>query len=107
MALSDVDLTVNLYLEGDKFFDLLKAAVRDWQGGWGHERARAAYALELYQRSLVILRDHLEEVRSRAEEGFFTAQDQRMLDRTQEKLDYWEKKLAELTEQKAAAAIRN
>ncbi len=103
MALSNVDLTVNLYLEGDKFFDLLKAAVRDWQTGWGHEQARAAYALELYQRSLEILRDHLETVRSRAEKGFFTDQDQRMLDRTQEKLDYWEKKLLELTEDKAAA----
>ncbi len=53
MALSDVDLTVNLYTEGDKFFDLLKAAVRDWQGGWGHERERAAYALELYQRGFL------------------------------------------------------
>jgi len=101
MALSDVDLTVNLYSEGDKFFDLLKAAVRDWQGGWGHERARAAYALELYQRSLTTLRAHLEEVRSKAEEGFFTDQDQRILNRTQEKLDYWEKKLAEITKQKA------
>lgn len=104
MALSDVDLTVNLYLEGDKFFDLLKAAVRDWQGGWGHERERAAYALELYQRSLTILRDHLAAVRSRAEGGFFTAQDQRILDRTQEKLNYWEKKLAEISQQKSAAA---
>jgi hypothetical protein len=103
MALSDVDLTVNLYLEGDKFFDLLKAAVRDWQGGWGHERERAAYALELYQRSLTTLRDHLEEVRVRAEGGFFTAQDQRILDRTQEKLDYWEKKLVEITKQKKTA----
>lgn len=35
MALSDVDLTVNLYTEGDKFFDLLKAAIRDWQGDGG------------------------------------------------------------------------
>ncbi|NLW07904.1 MAG: hypothetical protein GX039_08045 [Clostridia bacterium] len=103
MALSDVDLTVNLYLEGDKFFDLLKAAIRDWQGGWGHERERAAYALELYQRSLTILRDHLEKVRTRAEGGFFTAEDQRILDRTQEKLAYWEKKLAEITNPKTAA----
>ncbi|MBC7324383.1 MAG: hypothetical protein H5T99_03600 [Moorella sp. (in: Bacteria)] len=96
MALSDVELTVNLYMEGDKFFDLLKAAVRDWQGGWGHERERAAYALELYQRSLAVLRDHLEEARSRAEGGFFTDQDQRILTRTEEKLAYWEKKLEEI-----------
>ncbi len=96
MALSDVDLTVNLYTEGDKFFDLLKAAVRDWQGGWGHERERAAYALELYQRSLTAMRTHLEEARARAEGGFFTEQDQRFLNRTEERLAYWEKKLAEI-----------
>lgn len=96
MALSDVELTVNLYAEGDKFFDLLKAAVRDWQEGWGHERERAAYALELYQRSLEAMRAHLEEARSRAEGGFFTDQDQRFLNRTEEKLAYWEKKLAEI-----------
>ncbi|QGP90741.1 hypothetical protein MGLY_00510 [Neomoorella glycerini] len=96
MALSDVELTVNLYTEGDKFFDLLKAAVRDWQGGWGHERERAAYALELYQRSLQTMRAHLEEARAKAEGGFFTDQDQRILNRTEEKLAYWEKKLAEI-----------
>lgn len=99
MALSDVDLTVNLYHEGDKLFDLLKAAVRDWQEGWGHERARAAYALELYQRSLDIMRAHLEEVTARAEGGFFTDQDQRFLNRTQERLEYWENKLLEITKE--------
>lgn len=99
MALSDVDLTVNLYTEGDKFFDLLKAAIRDWQGGWGHERERAGYALELYRRSLETLRSHLEEARVRAEGGFFTEQDQRILNQTEEKLAYWEKKLAEIRKQ--------
>ncbi|MEW8957912.1 hypothetical protein MHOCP_16150 [Moorella humiferrea] len=96
MALSDVELTVNLYTEGDKFFDLLKAAVRDWQGGWGHERERAAYAMELYERSLKLMRAHLEEAKVKAEGGYFTEQDRRILNRTEEKLAYWEKKLEEI-----------
>ncbi|WP_258359925.1 hypothetical protein [Moorella sulfitireducens (nom. illeg.)] len=96
MALSDVELVVNLYAEGDKFFDLLKAAVRDWQGGWGHERERAAFALELYQRGLETMRAHLQEAREKAEGGFFTDQDQRILKRTEDRLAYWEKKLEEI-----------
>lgn len=99
MALSDVELTVNLYAEGEKFFDLLKAAIRDWQSSpWGHERERAGYALELYRRGLDALRAHLEEARTRAEVGYFTAEDERLLSRAEGRLLYWEKKLAELTE---------
>lgn len=97
MALSDLELTVNLYTEGEQFFDLLKAAIRDWRNSpWGHERQRAGYAIELYRRGLNILRSHLEETRAKAEEGYFTEEDKRMLSQAEGRLAYWEKKLAEL-----------
>ncbi|MGB9661196.1 MAG: hypothetical protein ACPL5F_04155 [Moorellaceae bacterium] len=98
MGLSDLELTVNLYTEGEKFFDLLKAAIRDWQHSpWGHERERAGYALELYRRGLDILRAHLEEARAKAEVGYFTGEDNRLLSQAEGRMLYWEKKLAELT----------
>lgn len=98
MGLSDLELTVNLYTEGEKFFDLLKAAIRDWQNSqWGHERERANYALELYRRGLDTLRAHLEEARTKAEGGYFTGEDKKILSHAEGRLLYWEKKLAELT----------
>jgi hypothetical protein len=97
MALSDSELIINLYTEGEQFFDLLKAAIRDWQNSpWEHERRRAGYATELYQRGLNILRAHLEETRARAEGGYFTEVDSKMLSKAEDRLAYWEKKLAEL-----------
>lgn len=97
MALSDAELKINLYSEGDKFFDLLKAAIRDWQkSNWGHERERAGYAQDLYERGLETLREHVAATKSRAESGFFTEQDKKIIARAEEQIAYWEKKLAEL-----------
>ncbi|MDK2820138.1 MAG: hypothetical protein PWP31_103 [Clostridia bacterium] len=96
MALSDVDLKIDLHSECDKFFDLLKAAIRDWRNGWRHEQERANYALQLYQRSLEIMKVQLEEARKRAEGGFFTDMDQKILNHKAAKLEYWENKLQEL-----------
>lgn len=97
MTLTNMELTVNLFTEGEKLLDLLKAAIRDWQDGWGHEQERAAYAMELYNRALVVMREQLEKAELRVEEGFYTEQDQRILNRARERLNYWEKKLEEIT----------
>jgi len=96
MAFGDMEVAVNLFSEGDKFFDLLKAAIRDWQKGWAHERERAAYALDLYQRGLDTMKQHIEKVKAKVESGFFTAEDQRILSRLEERVAYWEKKLREV-----------
>lgn len=98
MALSDAELAINLYTEGEKFFDLLKAVIRNWQkSNWGHERERALYARELYERSLAGMREHVAAAKDKAENGYFTELDQRILARTEEQIAYWEKKLDELT----------
>lgn len=93
-----MDLTINLRQEGESLFDLLKAAIRQWQTSpWPHERERAAYALSLYQRSLAAYASYLEEARSKAESGYNTEVDRRLVREMEEKLAYWQKKLQELS----------
>jgi len=98
MSGKDLMLKVHLFAEGDRFFDMLKAVVRDWQNApWPHERERAAYAMELYQRGLSLYRQYLEEARVKAEQGFNTLLDQKLVGDMEQKLSYWEKKLSEIT----------
>lgn len=97
MVLSRTDLTVNLLSEGEQWFDLLKASIRQWQKApWEHERARAGYALELYRRSLELYRNYLDELRGRTEGGYFTDQDRRLLQDMETMVAHWEKKLDEV-----------
>lgn len=97
MVKADLDLVIDLHAEGDPFFDMLKAVIREWQKApWPHERERAAYARGMYLRGMEVYRGRLQEAKERAEQGFNTLMDQKLVREMEQKLAYWEKKLAEL-----------
>ena len=105
MSLSDTALTVNLLTEGERWFDLLKASIREWQGArWEHERERAYYALDLYRRSLDLYKTFLSQLHERAESGYNTELDRRLVNEMEIKLKHWEKKLDEILSGQMAAA---
>ncbi len=94
----ELDVIINLRRDGDQLLDLLKAVIREWQGApWPHERERAVYALNLYQQCLNQYRSALEQARSQVEQGYNTLGDQKLITDLEQKIAYWEKKLAELT----------
>ncbi|HKM39547.1 MAG TPA: hypothetical protein VJ036_04695 [bacterium] len=104
MSLSSLDIYINLYRDGDKLFDLLKAAVRDWHHSpWPHEQERGLYARELFIHSLKVYKKYLDQAHQRAQSGFFTPADRKILTQMEQQYAYWENKLQELTgEQKPA-----
>lgn len=98
VALSDLDVVVNLYRDGDKFFDLLKAVIREWrESPWPHEQERAGYAEELYTQSLRIYQEYLNDAHEQVSSGFSTPADRKILRRMEERYAYWDNKLKELT----------
>ncbi|MBC7341583.1 MAG: hypothetical protein H5U02_03910 [Clostridia bacterium] len=95
----DGTVTINLFTEGDEFFDLLKAAIREWrEAPWTHEQDRAKFALDLYNRGLSAYREYLTKAELRAEEGYNLERDRRWLENMRSKLGYWEKKLREVSQ---------
>ena len=93
-----MQVTVNLLNEGKDFFDLLKATVREWQfSTWEHERKRAKFAIDLYERSLTVYRGYLDEVKTKVEQGYNTDLDRKLVADLEATLVYWEKKLTEMT----------
>jgi len=98
VSLSDLDVCINLYRDGDKIFDLLKAVIREWLNSpWPHEKERAVYAKELFTRSLKLYGQYLDQAHQRARSGFFTPADRKILKQLEERHAYWENKLQELT----------
>ncbi len=74
VALSDLDVCINLYRDGEKLFDLLKAVIREWlESPWPHEQERADYAQELFNESLKIYQQYLNDAHEQARSGFFYA----------------------------------
>lgn len=97
MTRAEMEMQINLLENGDQFFDLLKAVMREWQGSpWPHERARADFARQLFIKGLDIQKEGLEKAKVRTEKGFNTLLDQRMVRELEQKMSYWEKKLDEL-----------
>lgn len=98
MALADLDVKVNLYRDGEKFFDLLKAVLREWQKSpWPHEKERAEFAKSLFAEGLAVYRNYLSNAQEKVASGFATPADQRLLGRMEERLNYWQNKFQELT----------
>jgi len=101
VALSDLDVCINLYRDGEKLFDLLKAVIREWlESPWPHEQERADYAQELFNESLKIYQQYLNDAHEQARSGFFTPADRKILKQMEERYDYWENKLKELIGEK-------
>jgi len=97
IARAEMEIQINLLENGDQFFDMLKAVVREWQGSpWTHERARADFARQLFIRGLEIHKDGLEKAKERSERGYNTLLDQQMVRELEQKKSHWEKKLNEL-----------
>ena len=104
VALADLDVNVNLYRDGERFFDLLKAVLREWhKSPWPHEKERAEYAKALFSEGLKVYQSYLTSAQERVVSGFATPEDQRILKRMEERFNYWENKLRELTGEKAPA----
>lgn len=100
-----MQVSVNLLSEGNDFFDLLKAAIREWQtSGWEHERRRAEFALNLYERALTSYRLYLEELQKKSKTGLNILPEQLMLTKMEKELAYWEKKREELIKQKTVSS---
>lgn len=98
MTLSDLDIFINLYRDGEKFFDVLKAVIREWrESPWPHEQERAAYAEELFNHSLEVYQEYLKEAHEQVASGFSTPADRKILKQMEERYTYWANKLKELT----------
>lgn len=92
-----MQVSVSLLNEGKYFFDLLKATVREWQSSnWEHEKRRARYAIDLYERSLTVYREYLNSVKAKVEQGYNTELDRKLVADLESDLVYWEKKLVEI-----------
>jgi tRNA A37 N6-isopentenylltransferase MiaA len=101
VALADLDVQVNLYRDGEKFFDLLKAVLREWhKSPWPHEQERAAYAKALFSEALAVYQNYLTRAREKVAGGYATPADQKLLQRMEERFNYWQGKFQELTEKK-------
>lgn len=93
-----MQVSINILTDGEVFLDMLKAVIREWyRSPWEHERQRARYALTLYQQALNVYQEYLAEARTRAESGYNTDVDRRLVSDMETRLAYWQKKLAELT----------
>ena len=104
MDLSGLDININLFRQGDQLFDILKATIREWyESPWPHEQERAKYAKELFAHSLKTYKQYLQQAHQRAQSGFFTPADRKILSQMKERYTYWENKLKELTEDNAHA----
>lgn len=98
----EMDFSINLFTEGDLFFDLLKAFIRDSKDSkWPHEIERNAYAKELFKKTLETYEKGITALEARIQQGFQTEQDKKMVRDIKEKYDYWQKKYDELVEDRA------
>jgi len=89
----NIELSINLYTEGEKFFNVLKAFIRDSKKSeWPHEKERAAYAKELFLRALESYEKGITLAEQRVEQGFHTQQDKEMVRKMRERHTYWTKK---------------
>jgi hypothetical protein len=92
----NLEFSINLYTEGEKFFDMLKAVIRDSKKSqWPHEKERAVFAEQLFKKALDTFEEGIKTAESKVEEGFHTEQDLRLVKDMREKCDYWKKKLYE------------
>ncbi len=99
--LEEMKFTINLFTEGDLFFDLLKTFIRDSKNSqWPHERERAAYAEQLFKNALKTYENGVLSLENRIQQGFQTEQDKKMVKRMREKYDYWKKKYDEVVNDK-------
>ena len=93
----NIELCINLYTEGEKFFDVLKAFIRDSKKSeWPHEKERAAYARELFLRALESYEKGISLAEQKVEQGFHTQQDRAMIKQMRQRHSYWAKKYKEL-----------
>ncbi len=94
----NLEFNINLYTDGDMFFDILKAFIRDYKDSkWPHEINRAAFARGLFQAALVTFKEGIKADENRVQEGFYTEKDLEILNEMKTRLDYWKNKYEELT----------
>ncbi|ADL07644.1 hypothetical protein [Thermosediminibacter oceani] len=95
--IKDLEFSINLYTEGEKFFDVLKTIIRDSKKSqWPHERERAVYAKELFKRALDTFEEAILVAENKVEEGLHIEQDLKIIKELKEKRDYWKTKLEEV-----------
>ncbi|MCR4429808.1 MAG: hypothetical protein NUV45_02175 [Tepidanaerobacteraceae bacterium] len=93
----NLEFSINLYSEGEKFFDILKAFIRDSRKSqWPHERERVMFARELFRKALDTFEGGIKAAETKAEEGFHTEQDLKLIKEMRARCDYWKKKFEEV-----------
>jgi hypothetical protein len=95
----NLGFNINLYTDGEMFFDILKAFIRDYKDStWPHEIERATFARELFKKALGVFEEGIEVDGNRVQEGFYTEKDLEILKEMRVRLDYWKKKYEELVD---------
>lgn len=93
----NLGFNINLYTDGEMFFDILKAFIRDYKDSkWPHEIERAAFAKELFKKALDSFEAGIRADENRIQEGFYTERDLKIVKEMRSRLDYWQKKYEEL-----------
>ncbi|MCG0274793.1 MAG: hypothetical protein L5655_01340 [Thermosediminibacteraceae bacterium] len=96
--IKNLEFSINLYTEGEKFFDILKAVIRDSKKSqWPHERERACYAEDLFKRALDTFDEAILIAENRVKEGLCIEHDLKLIGDLKAKRDYWKNKLEELS----------
>ncbi len=93
----NLEFYINLYTDGEMFFDILKAFIRDYKDSqWPHEIERSTFAKELFKKALDTFETGIKADENRIEEGFYTEKDLEILKEMKVRLGYWKKKYGEL-----------
>ncbi|KYO67838.1 hypothetical protein [Thermovenabulum gondwanense] len=103
--LKDLEFSINLYTEGERFFDLLKVLIRDAKKSpWPHERERAIFAEGLLKKALETYEEAVKHAEEKVVSGFCTEEDKRLVKEMRRRLDYWRKKYEELSMEKVGSS---
>ena len=97
--LNRLQFSIDLYTDGEKFFSILKAFIRDYKGSqWPHEIERKVFAQKLFEEALNTFEEGILSAEARINEGFQTERDLQMVRQMKEKCEYWKEKYRELTD---------
>ena len=93
----NLGFNINLYTDGEIFFDILKAFIRDYKDSqWPHEVERATFAQELFKKALDTFDEGIKVDEKRLQEGFYTERDLKIIKEMRVRYDYWKRKYEEL-----------
>lgn len=94
----NLNFNINLFTEGENFFDILKAFIRDYKDSqWPHERERKAFAEKLFLEALKTYEEGIKADEMRLQTGLEMEQDLIILSKMKDRFDYWTNKFEEVS----------